>query len=143
MGKLLSAVAALAVPFLKFPKAEIRNNLISHHVQEFIKLDDGCIAHMTDGILRATVPPEAFEEYAQAWPEIIGVVNYIRSGKKTLKSGIDSSNAVQFLGAVGGALQSAAAAAEKISGVPTTAIDRPPTKKAKKTPAKGKKPKLH
>ncbi len=45
----------------------------------FEKAPDGSIAHFTDGVLRATVPPESWDDYAKAWPECQALIDQLRT----------------------------------------------------------------
>jgi hypothetical protein len=44
----------------------------------FTRHPDGQLAHYIDGDLRALVPPEGWEAYAEAWPEAIPVINDLK-----------------------------------------------------------------
>jgi hypothetical protein len=61
--------------------AEVRGGLISLHEQEFKKGEDGALVHFTDGNLRASVPPEGWDEYLELWPEAAPVVASLRNVK--------------------------------------------------------------
>ena len=39
---------------------------------------DGQLCHFMDGTLRATVPPEGWDDYAATWPDCESVVNSMR-----------------------------------------------------------------
>ncbi|HYS77051.1 MAG TPA: hypothetical protein VEM38_13235 [Burkholderiales bacterium] len=43
---------------------------------------DGQLAHFTDDQLRATVPPEGWDDYLAAWPEAQPIVDRLRNPSK-------------------------------------------------------------
>ena len=45
---------------------------------DFLINDDGELEHHMDGRLRATVPPEGWEAYAESWPDCHEVVKAAR-----------------------------------------------------------------
>lgn len=47
-------------------------------MSEFTRGADGTLVHYTDGNLRATIPPEGWDDYLKDWPEAQAVVDSLR-----------------------------------------------------------------
>jgi len=47
-------------------------------MQEFKKAADGQLEHWIDGRLRATIPPEAWDDYAEMWPNAADFISGLR-----------------------------------------------------------------
>jgi hypothetical protein len=44
----------------------------------FVKNDEGAIEHYINNVLRATVPPEGWDDYAAQWPDCQPLVTALR-----------------------------------------------------------------
>lgn len=58
------------------------------HWREFVMhrfdaTEDGQLAHYTDEALRATVPPEGWDDYARAWPAAQPVIDQLRAAARS------------------------------------------------------------
>lgn len=47
-------------------------------MHEFKASKDGQLQHFTDDQLRATIPPEGWDDYAAKWPAAQGVIDQLR-----------------------------------------------------------------
>lgn len=61
---------------------------------EFDGSSDGQLLHIVDGKLRATIPPEGWDDYLKTWPEAQGVVDQLRAPKQPTQ---DLQEAVQAM----------------------------------------------
>lgn len=51
-------------------------------MHEFKESKDGQLQHFTDDQLRATIPPEGWDEYVSKWPAAAGVVDALRRTRR-------------------------------------------------------------
>lgn len=62
---------------------------------EFDGSADGQLLHLVDGKLRATIPPEGWDDYVKTWPEALPVVEQLRTGPR--QAAQDLQEAVQAM----------------------------------------------
>ena len=65
---------AKEVKYIGFDKTGGSFSLAEH---TFKATDDGLLVHEINGVLRATVPPEGFEGYAEVYPNCKPVIDSI------------------------------------------------------------------
>lgn len=117
---------AVATPYVKHVGFEDVAGLPVSSVHEFKKAADGQMEHHTDGKLRATIPPESFQDYFNLWPAAGPVMDYIKSGAKTIGGTILKAAEAGLIGGGTGKLVAAA-----VAGAIDEATSKPAKKKSK------------
>lgn len=64
---------------------DMKNGLPVIALHVFRAADDGQLEHYIDGIKRAVVPPEGWENYVQTWPDAGDVIDSLRGSKAVLE----------------------------------------------------------
>jgi hypothetical protein len=54
-------------------------NWMKPAMHTFEKTRDGQLEHRTDGVLRAVVPPEGWDDYVALWPEAAPLVEQLQT----------------------------------------------------------------